>query len=217
MTYKILATGSTGNAVILSDRILIDIGVPYKLIKPFGKKLQLVLLTHQHKDHFNPATAAALHKERPALRLGCCEWMLDKVLDAGIDRRVIDLIVPGRAYSYGKTVIAAEEVPHDVRNCAWRLLFLGREYDESVFYLTDCSTLDGIEAKGYDLYMIEANHKRAEIEQKIAEKKAAGLYAYEAAAMRNHLSQEQALDWLAEQMGPESEYIFLHQHKAKEK
>jgi hypothetical protein len=74
-----------------------------------------------------------------------------------------------------------------------------------------------VEAKNYDLYMVEANHERAEIEARIAEKQAAGEFAYELAAAKNHLSREQALDWLYQNMGPDSQYVFLHQHRDREK
>lgn len=48
MNYEVLATGSTGNCVILNGSIAIDIGVPYKTVKPYAKGLRLVLLTHVH-------------------------------------------------------------------------------------------------------------------------------------------------------------------------
>lgn len=78
MMYDILATGSSGNAVVINGEILIDCGVPMKKLRESGyiKSLNLVLLTHSHGDHFNPATVRALHQERPALRWGCCEWMV---------------------------------------------------------------------------------------------------------------------------------------------
>ena len=43
-----------------------------------------------------------------------------------------------------------------------------------------------------------------------------GEFSYEYRAAQNHLSQEQALDWLARNVGPNSRYEFLHQHKEKE-
>lgn len=58
MTYNIISTGSKGNAVVINDRILIDIGVPFKALEPVKKDLRLVLLTHQHSDHFNPRDGA---------------------------------------------------------------------------------------------------------------------------------------------------------------
>lgn len=216
MTYDIIATGSSGNAVVINGEILIDIGVPMKKLRESGciKDLRLVLLTHAHGDHFNAATVRALHKERPALRWGCCEWMVPHLLKAEVDKRVIDVLSPYEgtddARLYRKlAVIHPSFIPHDVPNCAWHI-FNGKEH---LFYATDTSTLDHIEAKDYDLYLIEANHTRAEIEARIAEKQARGEFAYEARAAQNHLSQEQALDWLARNAGPNSKYVFLHQHK----
>lgn len=210
MTFEIISTGSQGNAVLIQDRILIDCGVPLKALGPYAKRIQLVLLTHIHSDHFKPRTVRALASERPTLRWGCCDWMVQPLAEAGVDKRRIDVLTPGRTYHYdGLADITPEEVPHNVPNCGYRIQSGG----ERLFYVTDTGTLDGIEARNYDLYLIEANHTRAEIEARIAEKLAAGRFAYEYAAAQNHLSQEQAMDWLAENMGPLSRYQFLHQHQ----
>lgn len=48
MTYEIIGTGSTGNAVVIGKHILIDCGLPWKKIQPYAKDLKLVLLTHEH-------------------------------------------------------------------------------------------------------------------------------------------------------------------------
>ena len=85
---------------------------------------------------------------------------------------------------------------------------------ERLFYATDASTLDGITAKDFDLYMIECNHREDEIQERIAAKEAAGEYSYEVEASRNHLSWEQAMSWLAVN-GPHSAFIPMHQHKDK--
>ena len=210
MTYNIIATGSTGNAVVINDRILIDCGVPYKRLAPIVKDLKLVLLTHVHSDHFKPRTAAALHYERPALRFGCCEWMVKPLLSAGVNRRSIDVYTPDLLYEYqGICTLTPQPLTHCVPNCGYHISDLEHS---RLFYATDTATLDGIEAKGYDLYMIEANHVREELEARRDAKVASGEYAYEFNAARNHMSQEQAEDWLYQQMGPNSRYVFLHQH-----
>lgn len=208
MTYNILATGSSGNAVIINDIILVDCGVPFKTLEPYVKDLKLVLLTHAHGDHFKPSTAKKLHKLRPAVRFGCCEWMVAPLVDAGVPPRMIDIAEIELRYD-GFSLLRPVPVLHNVPNCAWRISQSG----EWIFYATDCASLEGITAKNYDLYMIEANHKQEEIDARIAVKLAAGEYPYELEAKRNHLSQEQALDWLAKNMGPNSKYVFLHQHK----
>lgn len=216
MTYDILATGSTGNAVVINDEILVDCGVPYKTLSESGyvPRLRLVLLTHKHGDHFNPSTARRLHQERPALRWGGCEWMVPTLLDAGINKAVIDVYEPWHAYAYVSFSFAPVPLIHDVPNCGYKLnIGGGRRF---IFYATDTASLDGIEAKNYDLYLIEANHTRAEIEARMEEKLSRGEFAYEYRAAQNHLSQEQAMDWLAQNMGPKSKYLFLHQHKEEE-
>lgn len=215
MTYDILATGSSGNAVVINGEILIDIGVPMKTLRESGyiKSLKLVLLTHEHGDHFNPATARALHKERPALRFGCCEWMVKPLLEAGVGKRSIDVYELHRGRWY-PSFCDAFPVPlvHDVQNCGYII----SQYGERIFYATDTGTLDGVVAKKCDLYFLEANHTRAEIEVRIAEKKARGEFAYEVRAAQNHLSYEQAMDWLARNAGPKSQYVLLHGHVEKE-
>jgi len=219
MTYNILATGSSGNAVVINGEILIDCGVPYKTLEKSGyiKNLKLVLLTHEHRDHFKPATVGRLHREHPALRWGCCEWMVGPLLEAGVAKTNIDLYVPGERYFYLTIgTIKPERLSHDVPNCGYHVTTNVSKNPGNyfrIFYATDTSTLDGIEAKDYNLYLIEANHTKAEIEARIAEKQDRGEFAYEVRAARNHLSQEQAEEWLARNAGPSSCYIFLHQHK----
>lgn len=217
MTYDILATGSSGNAVIINGEILIDCGVSMKLLRESGyiKSLKLVLLTHAHGDHFCKSTVRALHQERPALRWGCCEWMVPHLLEARVDKlRILCCKYDGSECIRLPSIhFSAYPVPlvHDVPNCGYRIFYEG----ETLFYATDCATLDGIEAIGCTLYMLESNHTRAEIEARIADKQARGEFAYELRAAQNHLSREQALDWLARNAGPNSKYVFLHQHKEK--
>lgn len=222
MTYNIIATGSSGNAVLINDSILIDCGVSFKKLEPYIKDLRLVLLTHIHGDHFKPSTVKALHKRRPGIRWGCCEWMVGPLLEAGVDKRVIDVLTLDKLQSYvtygggmepQQMLIQVSEIPHNVRNCCYRLELPPN--GERLFYATDCSSLSGIYAEGFDYYLLESNHTRAEIEARIEAKRAAGEFAYEVEAARNHLSQEQALDWLAANMGPNSKYVFLHQHQEK--
>lgn len=212
MIYEIISTGSQGNAVVVEKKILIDCGVPWKALRPISKEIDLVLLTHIHGDHFVPATVRVLSYERPALRWGCCEWMVGPLLAAGVSPRLIDPLVPGAAYNYhlsiGDALIRPVRLIHNVPNCGYHLAITGQK----AFYATDTGTLDGISAPGYDLYMIEANHTVADIARRAEEKRSAGKFSYEFKAALNHLSQEQAEAWLAQNAGPQSRFVFLHQH-----
>lgn len=216
MTYEIISTGSKGNAVVLDGVILVDCGVSWKKLRPYAQKLRLVLLTHVHGDHFKPATVRALHRERPGLRWCCCPWMVEPLLEAGVSKRVIDVVEPGMFSSYpGFCDVHPISTPHNVPNCAWWINWPPSSGEMTIFYATDCANLDGVEATGCDWYFVEANHKEAELEARLAAKLEAGEFAYEAAARENHMSEEQAMAWLRENMGPQSRFVLLHQHEEK--
>lgn len=48
MNYEIIASGSSGNALLIENKILIDCGVPFSKISSFYKDIKAVLLTHVH-------------------------------------------------------------------------------------------------------------------------------------------------------------------------
>lgn len=214
MDYTIIKTGSQGNCVILGGFVAVDMGVTYKQLKPFEKDIKLVLLTHIHSDHFNPATIRKLHARRPSIRFVCCQWLRQPLLDAGVAERAIDVVTPGDEWYYGVNSgvrVRAQRLWHNVPNCGYHLTF----GHFKVFYATDTGTLEGVEAKDYDLYMVEANHTVADMERRFADKQAADVYAYEVNAAQNHLSREQAEDWIYRNIGNKGRYIFLHQHTEK--
>lgn len=58
LTFKTLASGSTGNAYVVSDGetdLLLEAGIPFKKLQQLMKfktsKLQALLITHEHGDH----------------------------------------------------------------------------------------------------------------------------------------------------------------------
>lgn len=213
MICDVIATGSTGNAVVLNGEILVDCGVPFKQLAPHTKGLLLVLLTHRHGDHLNPATARRLHESNPLIRFGCCDWMVPHLLAVGIPARCIDVYEPGQMYAYGGGRVMVEPfvLTHDVENCGYKLWISG----ESALYATDTANMDGVSAPGFDLYMIESNFTEAELAERIARKEAAGEYIYEYRAQASHLSREAADLWLAMNAGPNSRVVYLHQHKER--
>lgn len=215
MDCRVISTGSQGNAVIIDNKILIDCGVPFSRLSDDYKNLKLVLLTHIHGDHFNPATLRKLARERPTLRFACCVWLCTALVDAGVKASQIDVISTERWYIYsGLCRIKAQETKHDVQNCCWRIEL--PTPIERVFYATDTNNLNGITAKGYNLYLVEANYTEANIQDRIAEKKINGEYVYEKRVMREHLSKEKADDWLCANMAAYSEYIYMHGHQEKD-
>ena len=209
MHYKVISTGSKGNAVVINENILIDCGVSYKAISEHVSKLAIVLLTHLHTDHYRASTVKKLAAERPKLRFACGSWMVPELVKIGVNKANIDVMLPKTKYNYGRFEVIPETLVHNVPNYGWHI-YIG---PEKMFYATDTGNLDGIEAKDYDLYMVEANYTKEEIEQRIMRKQEAGEYVYEHDVFQNHLDQEQTDTFLMDNMSDRSEYVYLHEHE----
>lgn len=207
MKYKILNSGSDGNCTIINDIIAIDMGVSYKKLTSYIKTIKLVLLTHIHSDHFNKATIRRLAQNRPTLRFGCCKWLVQDLINCGVNKRNIDVYDIGTSYNYKLFKLIPVKLYHDVPNCGYRLFM----DNEKLIYATDTYTLDGIKAVGYDYYLIEGNYQ----DEEELSSRAINTY-YESRVKRTHLSKEYASNWLLENMGLDSVYVWLHEHKERE-
>jgi len=211
--YKIISTGSQGNAVVINNTILIDCGVHFKALREHYKSLKLVLLTHVHRDHFNYVGIRTLARKRPSLRFGCGRWMIEALLKQGVPASNIDVLAHSKCHNYGSFQVIPKLLTHSVPNQGYKLRFAD---GSKMIYATDTGDLDGISAPDYDLYLIEANHEEAEIQERIARKKAEGVYAYEVKVVKNHLSKEKADSFILENIGAKGIYQYLHCHQDKE-
>ncbi len=203
--YQIIESGSKANAIIYFDCILVDIGVSYARIQPYLNDIKLILLTHEHSDHLKINTIKKIALEHPHIRFGCGHFLADKL--KGV--RNVDVLDIGKMYDYGIFQITAVKLYHDVPNFGYRIFKDGKK----IIHATDTCTLDGIEAKGYDLYAIEANYCENKIKQNIEAKQELGQYAYERGAINSHLSVQQAQEFVSKNAGDKYEFIMLHQSK----
>ena len=128
MTYNIISTGSQGNAVVINDNILVDCGTSFKALSGVYRGLAVVLLTHIHSDHFNKTTIRRLAKERPLLRWCCCEWLLNDLINCGVNVANIDVLEIGKIYNYGLLKISPIMLYHNVPNCGYRIFIGGEKY-----------------------------------------------------------------------------------------
>lgn len=135
--------------------------------------------------------------------------MVADLVKAGIPERQIDILDFGNAYDYGIVSVIPVPLVHDVPNCGYKLHFA----DGKVFYATDTNNLNGIRAKDYDLYLVEANYEDSEIQARIDAKKEEGRYAYEYNVLRNHLSKAKCDDFIYRNIGANGEYVYLHEHE----
>ena len=212
MTYDIISTGSKGNALALCDNVLVDCGVSFNKLRNHYKKLNLVLLTHIHIDHFNKTTIKKLAKERPTLRFGCCKWLVDDLVKCGVKKKNIDIYDIGKRYKYNENLkIEPILLYHNVDQCGYRIFIDGYK----CLYITDTNSVDGITAKDYDYYFIEANYVENEIQEKIKAKETLGIYCYEKDVILNHLSKEKCDRFLLDNMSDDSVAIYMHRHEEK--
>lgn len=211
MECNVIATGSTGNAVLINKIILIDCGVSWRRIKDYAKDIKLVLLTHIHGDHYNSRTVSKLAFERPMVRFGCMPWMLENLRESNVQKHNIDIYQNCVKNDYGAFQVEPVIIPHDVPNCGYKLFIGG----EKIFYATDCGSLSHVKAKNYDYYLIEANYTKEELSERIKRKLASGAYIHEYRVERQHMAEEDSMNWILDNAGQDSKYMFLHKHKEK--
>jgi len=201
--YEIISSGSKGNAVLYFDSVLVDCGIPYSLLIPYIGKIKIVLLTHSHLDHFNISTIKRLSFERPALRFGCGKFMLEYLIGV----RNVDVYEAGKIYDYGLFKISPVVLYHDVPNFGYRIF----KDNKKIIHATDTFTLEGISARNYELYAIEANYDDETVYSIIEEKSMRGEYAHQRGAINSHLSKQQAQNFVLQNAGNEYDFVMLHQ------
>ncbi|MDH4127114.1 MAG: MBL fold metallo-hydrolase [Spirochaetota bacterium] len=182
---------------------MIDIGISFTSIKQYLKDIQIVLLSHEHKDHINIDTLKRLQFERPSLRIGCGEFMLKHLSEL----KNIDIYEARQSYNYRTFKIIPIKLYHDCPNFGYRIL----TSDYKIIHATDTATLEGIEAKGYDLYALEFNYDEETINDIIESKRNTGQFAYEKGAINSHLSEQQANEFIFKNKGERFEILRLHQ------
>lgn len=209
--YKIIASGSSGNSILLNNGILLDCGVPFKAIKPYVGKIKAVFLSHCHHDHMNLSTIKKIHELRPTVRFIVGFWLKEHLLSSGINSSKIDIVEHNKAYNYGAFKIIPFILIHDVKNYGIKIIDVKAK--KRIIYAVDTNRIDHIAAKNYDLYLIEANYDKDKLEENIKRDTEQGIYSYGMRVKDTHLSIQQASEWIMENAGDKSEYEFIHQSK----
>ena len=207
--YSILASGSSGNCIIINDIIALDMGIPFKLLGEYAKTIKLAFISHRHSDHFNPATIKKLHTLRPTVRFCVGDFLYQELIDIGINKKNIDVIKHNKVYDYKILKVMPCISIHDVRNYGLHLFIDG----EKLLYITDTSKIDHVTAVGYDLYLIEANYDEEKLENNIKSDIEKGIYSYGMRVRDTHLSIQKASEWIMENAGENSKYEFIHRSK----
>lgn len=210
MNYEIINSGSDGNAIIVNDFFMLDCGVSYRKIKPYLKKTKLIFISHTHQDHLNKTTIKQIAYNFPTIKFVVGSIDLVKIInDCGVSKNNIYPLVSNKWYDLGMINIKLQRVQHDVPNhlCKFQIK------DKKGIYIVDCSNVDDIKAKDYDLYLIEANYMQEVLEKHKQEKDTNGEFDHLYRVENAHLSYEQANSFLIENMGNNSVYEYIHKSK----
>ena len=204
---KVISSGSEGNAVIYDKSIMVDCGVTLKALQEVKRSLKIVLLTHKHGDHLKLRTLQRLQAERPTLRVACGNFLLEELPCI----KNIDVLQVGKIYDYGAFKVSPVKLYHDAPNFGWRIFFPN---GQKIFHATDTAHLEGITAKGYDLYAIEHNYCEEYIQQAIEEARANGEYTHAYGNINTHLSIQQARAFIEANRKESSEVLELHKSRS---
>lgn len=211
MNYKIIASGSSGNAILLDNGILLDCGVPYKLIEAHLQDIKLIFISHEHHDHINIQTLRKIHELRPMVRFCGGFWLKGILLSDKIKSSKIDILKHNKIYDYGRFKILPFPLIHDVKN--YGLKIFDMQAKEKIIYAVDTNKIDHVTAVGYDLYLIEGNYDEEKLENNIKSDIEKGIYSYGMRVRDTHLSIQKASEWIMENAWGNSKYEFIHQSK----
>lgn len=211
MNYKILASGSSGNAILLNNGILLDCGVSFKLVAPYLAEIKAIFISHEHHDHLNIQTLKKIHELRPMVRFMVGFWLKDKLILSGIKSSKIDVLKHNKIYDYGAFKIGVIPLIHDVKNYGLKIFDLKTK--EKIIYAVDTNKIDHIKAVDYNLYLIEANYDIDKLEANIKSDIEKGIYSYGMRVKDTHLSIQAASEYILNNAGANSQYEFIHQSK----
>lgn len=210
MTCNIVESGSKGNMILVNDTIALDMGITYKKAKPYLKNLKLIFISHLwlHKDHLLPITIKTLIYNKPSIKIISGSEEVVKVLinQCNVPSKNIFLLKPQKWYDIGLCKVKLDELVHDTPNYAIHIDY----NNEKMLYVVDTADISHIEAKAYDMYCIEANYNDEVLKKHIEECNDKNKLYYLNRVSRTHLSEMKARDFLIENMGANSSYLYLH-------
>jgi len=211
MNFEIISSSSKANCIIVEDVLMLDCGVTYSKIKKYLSKIKLIFISHSHQDHLLPSTIKKIIFNFPTIKFVTGSVEVVKILNKiGTNYRNIYILDWGKKYDLGLLKVKLVYLYHDTPNYGLKWNINGKKG----IYVVDTEKIDHIEAKNYDLYLIENNYQEKLLEEHIKEAKEKddeNMLFYLNRVPYTHLSAEQANSFLIENMGKNSEYCYIHQ------
>lgn len=192
MDIKVIASGSSGNATIVSDgktALLLDAGIAIKdLERGSGFTLSRVtacLITHEHQDH----SKACKDLAKRGIDIYASAGTLRAI---NADGHRYKAVLPFTTFSVGTFDIMGYDVKHDAAEPFGYLIY-SRRTNEKLLYFVDTAYVR-YSFSNVDYFVVECNHGERELRESVSR----GIISPELAARiaKNHFSLERLLNFL---------------------
>lgn len=213
LDYKILSSGSVGNAVRIRN-IMIDCGIAFNKMKEELYKCQYLLITHDHQDHVKPAVLNQIVEQFPNIEIYSTykvTRMNDAVIAINTDYLPIRL---QRWQDKCGCDMWAVPVPHNTLCFAYVLRF---QDGVNLVYATDLKNTDDLsrfsEQEGfqYDYTFLEANYDETKL--RLLGDSWHGQYNAYVDSSERHLAKDESLRFYWKYKAEGGEYIELHKSR----
>lgn len=160
LDYRILSTGSIGNAVRIRN-IMIDCGIAFSKMKDELYKCQYLLITHDHQDHVKPAVLNKIVEMFPNIEI-YSTYKVARINDAvtAINTDYLPIWLQKAGCN-----LWAVPVPHNTLCFGYVLRF----EDLDVIYATDLKNTEELDRFSddagirYDYTFLEANYDETKL------------------------------------------------------
>lgn len=158
-----------------------------------------------------PSTIKKVIYNKPTIKIITGSLEVVKILtnQCGVSPKNIFLLKQKKWYDIGLCKVKLDKLFHDTPNYALHINYKNKK----ILYAVDTGKIDNINAKNYDLFLIEANYMEHVLEQHKQEIDESGEYDHLYRVEKTHLSYEQANSFLIENMGSNSVYEYIHRSK----
>ena len=144
--YKVIATGSKGNAVRIGH-IMIDCGIAFSKMKDDLYKCDTLLITHTHSDHIKKSTLLKIMDEFPRIKIY-------GNYDVAYQYPTVKVIGTKSFKLRDGTLITPFEGTHDVPVT----YFVIQKDDLNIIYATDTCEVENYLGIKFDYVFLESNY-----------------------------------------------------------
>lgn len=213
---EILGTGSTGNAVLIDDTIMIDCGLGVNKLLPYLQNVRHLFITHRHSDHLNISVLKNIAKKvsESIIRFGLhvnsdCYNMIERKApeiaemiesERLTSHSLLDLKIDGVEYK-----IETYPLYHDVENQGFVITKNGK----TLIHATDTSTMKDAPNRQFDVILVEGNYDESKLIEYL--KSDDREVRYRAARNLRHLSIQAHENFVKSHSHPDTISLMLHE------